>query len=62
MNFFKDQESDLTYSVSVVMPAKNEALAISNVIAKVLEVLPEAEVIVVNDGSSDATGQIASDA
>lgn len=45
--------------VSVIIPAKNEAGAIGNVVSAVLEVLPDAELIVVNDGSSDDTASVA---
>jgi len=45
--------------VSVVIPAKNESLAIGSVVQQVLEVLPLAEVIVVDDGSDDATAELA---
>ena len=41
--------------VSVVMPAKNEELVVGDVVSRVSKVLPGAEVIVVNDGSSDDT-------
>lgn len=49
-------------NVSIVIPAKNEALAISNVITQVFKVLPDVEVIVVNDGSTDETEQLALEA
>lgn len=45
--------------VSVVIPAKNEAAALPAVVARVREVLPTAEVIVVDDGSTDATASVA---
>lgn len=45
--------------VSVVIPAKNESGAIGDVVSAVLEVLPNAELIVVNDGSSDDTASVA---
>jgi len=46
-------------SVSVVIPAKNESLAIGSVVRGVLNVVPRAEVIVVDDGSEDDTASIA---
>lgn len=46
-------------NISVVIPAKNEALAIENVVKNVLDVLPESEVIVVDDGSDDQTSLLA---
>lgn len=45
--------------VSVVLPAKNEAGAISITIAGIIKILPYAEIIVVNDGSTDDTAQLA---
>jgi len=48
-------------SVSVVIPAKNESLAIGGVVSQVLQVLPSAEVIVVDDGSTDATALLATE-
>jgi glycosyltransferase involved in cell wall biosynthesis len=45
--------------VSVVMPAKNEAGAIEAVVRSVRQHVPGAEVIVVDDGSSDDTAAIA---
>lgn len=41
--------------VSVVIPAKNEAGAIGSVVAELKRLLPLAEVIVVDDGSTDLT-------
>ena len=46
-------------SLSIVIPAKNEAAAIGKVVTAALEAWPEAEVIVVNDGSTDETGEVA---
>lgn len=46
-------------SISVVIPARNEQSSVGRVVAKVREVLPLAEVLVVNDGSTDATVEAA---
>ena len=46
-------------SLSIVIPAKNEAAAIGKVVTAALEAWPDAEVIVVNDGSTDETGEVA---
>ena len=46
-------------SVSIVMPAKNEAAAIKEVIESVRQLVPGAEVLVVDDGSTDDTAAIA---
>jgi glycosyltransferase involved in cell wall biosynthesis len=48
--------------ISVVMPAKNEAETIGRVIASIQTQLPGAEIIVVDDGSDDHTGQLAASA
>lgn len=48
--------------VSIVMPAKNEAGAIGKVIERIRQALPQAEILIVDDGSTDETGSIAADA
>lgn len=45
--------------ISVVIPAKNEKESIENVVIKLLSAHPEIEVVVVDDGSGDGTGQLA---
>ena len=47
-------------SLSIVIPAKNESGAIATVVATALEKFPDAEIIVVNDGSDDDTAAVAS--
>lgn len=49
-------------SLSIVLPAKNEAAAVGTTVAGILALYPEAEVIVVNDASTDATARIAAGA
>lgn len=49
-------------SLSIVIPAKNESGAIGAVVANALEQYPDAEIIVVNDGSDDNTAEAASGA
>ncbi|GMU44787.1 MAG: hypothetical protein AMXMBFR25_27730 [Lysobacterales bacterium] len=44
------------------MPAKNEALALRGLLPRVRALLPEAELIVVDDGSRDDTAAVARDA
>ena len=46
-------------SLSIVVPAKNEGGAIGSVVEKARKLYPEAEVIVVDDGSTDDTASIA---
>jgi glycosyltransferase involved in cell wall biosynthesis len=46
-------------TVLVVLPAFNEAESIATVLAEVLAALPAADVLVVDDGSADATAAIA---
>ena len=53
-----NQEANSIY-LSIVIPAKNEAEAIGDVVATAREAYPEAEIIVVDDGSEDATADIA---
>jgi glycosyltransferase involved in cell wall biosynthesis len=49
-------------SLSIVIPAKNESAVIGDVVKGALANYPEAEVIVVDDGSDDGTGDIAASA
>lgn len=46
-------------SISVVLPAKNEAQNIAVVLRRLKHLLPDAEIIVVNDGSTDNTAKLA---
>lgn len=46
-------------SLSIVLPAKNEEAAIGLTVAGIVEHYPRAEVIVVNDGSTDNTAAVA---
>jgi len=45
--------------VSVIIPAKNEMASIGAVVSAVREQLPDAEIIVVDDGSDDQTAELA---
>lgn len=45
--------------VSIIVPAYNEAEAIAQVVTALRNQFPEAEVVVIDDGSSDATGALA---
>ena len=46
-------------SLSIVIPAKNEAEGLSSVLPSLRDAYPDAELIVVNDGSSDDTAAVA---
>lgn len=48
--------------LSIILPAKNESLAIGATISGICELFPDAEVLVVNDGSTDNTAQVAEQA
>jgi glycosyltransferase involved in cell wall biosynthesis len=45
--------------LSIIIPAKNEVATIGGVVTKARESFPEAEIIVVDDGSTDGTGDLA---
>ncbi len=46
-------------SISIVIPAKNEAYGLKTLLPELKQICPEAELIIVNDGSSDDTAAIA---
>lgn len=52
-------ETTGTSTLSIVIPAKNEAAAIGKVVAIAKAEFPAAEIIVVDDGSTDDTGALA---
>ena len=50
----------LTEHTSVVIPARNEAEALSTTLPRLIETLPNAEIVIIDDGSSDNTAEICS--
>jgi glycosyltransferase involved in cell wall biosynthesis len=48
--------------LSIVIPAKNEANAIAATVTIALSHFPAAEVVVIDDGSTDDTGELAREA
>jgi glycosyltransferase involved in cell wall biosynthesis len=45
--------------ISVILPCKNEAANLERLLPKLLKTLPEAEILVVDDGSTDGSKQVA---
>jgi glycosyltransferase involved in cell wall biosynthesis len=48
----------MTSDISIILPAKNEAEGLSRLLPELCAAFPEAEIIVVNDGSTDNTQEI----
>jgi len=53
---------DLNTKVLVIIPAFNEEASIAGVISDVSQNMPQADILVVNDGSTDATASVATGA
>lgn len=48
-----------THSLSIILPAKNEAENIGPLLTELTQKFNDAEILVINDGSTDSTAQIA---
>lgn len=51
----------MTESISVILPARNEAASLRRLLPAIRAVLPEAEIIVSDDGSTDDTASVATE-
>lgn len=49
-------------SLSIVIPARNEEQGLRGILPKLIELYPDSEIIVVDDGSSDATAEVVTEA
>ena len=49
-------------SISIILPAKNEAINLVDLLPQLKSLYPLAEILVINDGSTDNTAQAAADA
>jgi glycosyltransferase involved in cell wall biosynthesis len=52
-------ENGKTVSLSIIIPAKNEAAVIGDVVSSVRDIFVDAEILVVDDGSTDETANLA---
>ena len=55
-------EENYATALSIIIPAKNESESIAAVVSSARAEFPDAEIIVVDDGSDDETGALAADA
>ncbi|QDA56855.1 glycosyltransferase family 2 protein [Thermomonas aquatica] len=55
-------ENPVKPSVTVILPARNEAEGLRRTLPGIHRILPDADIIVVDDGSTDATRSVAADA
>lgn len=45
-------------TISIILPARNEASGLRTLLPKIESLMPEAEIVVVNDGSTDDTAEV----
>src|SRR5690606_17836349 len=57
--WFKKKEDGDAMKTLIIIPAYNEEGSIGSVIADIRRHVPEADIIVINDGSSDRTEEVA---
>jgi glycosyltransferase involved in cell wall biosynthesis len=57
-----NSQQENTTTISVVIPAKNEAKSLPRLISDIRALHPEAEIIIVNDGSTDDTAIVSKEA
>jgi glycosyltransferase involved in cell wall biosynthesis len=55
------QRGDILSRVSIVLPAKNECAALNDLLPRLASAQPQAEIIVVDDGSVDGTVELCSE-
>jgi glycosyltransferase involved in cell wall biosynthesis len=48
----------MSETLSVILPARNEALGLDSLLPTLCAELPDAEIIVVDDGSTDGTANM----
>ena len=56
------QQQKQTHKVSIVIPAKNEALHLQTLLPKLINIQEISEILIINDGSTDDTAQVAREA
>jgi len=52
----------LPFSISIVLPAKNEAQNLPTLLQRIAQTMPNVELLVINDGSTDLTKEVAEQA